>query len=321
MGALKEKLGDYDSALYYANLSLQIKLEDNNQRGISIAYCNIGNAYYLKKDYSKAIDFNLRSLDIAQKLNYLLMIREASKVLHKAYKQSGNYKKSLKMHELYVSYRDSTINEENKRELMIQDFKYNYQKKALADSIRATELLKRNEAKLGLKTLQNEKMKLQAYYLYFILFIVLLLLIALGNRFILVRKQKRIIEEQKAEVDAVNFELVEKNNEVQTQAEQLYEVNEEIKLINENLEQSVQLRTEKIELQNTKLKSYAFSNSHEVRAPLARIMGLVELLNYNVINEEERKLILEKISESSHELDAIIREVNITLDNDNINIS
>jgi len=109
--------------------------------------------------------------------------------------------------------------------------------------------------------------------------------------------------------------------EIETQAEKLHAVNEEIRLINETLEQTVRARTEKIELQNIKLRKYAYSNSHEVRAPLARLMGLINLWNNENVLEEERTYLAQKISESSVELDQIIREVNTALDIDNENFS
>jgi len=65
-----------------------------------------------------------------------------------------------------------------------------------------------------------------------------------------------------------------------------------------------------MEEQNKKLKEIAWIQSHVVRAPLARIMGLVELLsdqnNNDVINNSE---IIEAISSSANELDQIIRKI------------
>jgi signal transduction histidine kinase len=50
--------------------------------------------------------------------------------------------------------------------------------------------------------------------------------------------------------------------------------------------------------------------SHVVRAPVARMLGLVDLINTDEdIPQEELKLYLDKIVSSAKELDAHIREI------------
>lgn len=64
-----------------------------------------------------------------------------------------------------------------------------------------------------------------------------------------------------------------------------------------------------IEENNKRLKEIAWTQSHVVRAPLARIMGLIDLLqNYDDI--EDVNLLLSNISSSARELDGIIRKIN-----------
>jgi PAS domain S-box-containing protein len=64
-----------------------------------------------------------------------------------------------------------------------------------------------------------------------------------------------------------------------------------------------------IEEQNQRLREIAWTQSHVVRAPLARIMGLVEILPKYESNEKIPKEILPYILTSAHELDAIIRDI------------
>ncbi len=66
-----------------------------------------------------------------------------------------------------------------------------------------------------------------------------------------------------------------------------------------------------IEVQNEKLKEIAWMQSHVVRAPLARIMGLIELLkdSSSPIDEKERAQLLEDILRSATEFDEIIRNI------------
>ncbi len=64
-----------------------------------------------------------------------------------------------------------------------------------------------------------------------------------------------------------------------------------------------------IEEQNRKLKEIAWTQSHIVRAPLARLMGLINLFNTNAIDEHETKEYLNYILKSANELDEVIRSI------------
>ncbi|WP_339922757.1 PAS domain S-box protein [uncultured Cyclobacterium sp.] len=66
-----------------------------------------------------------------------------------------------------------------------------------------------------------------------------------------------------------------------------------------------------IEGQNQKFKKIAWMQSHGVRAPLARIMGLVELLRADSesLSEDEKEQVLKFIMTSATELDEVIRKI------------
>jgi PAS domain S-box-containing protein len=64
-----------------------------------------------------------------------------------------------------------------------------------------------------------------------------------------------------------------------------------------------------IEKQNEKFKEIAWIQSHVVRAPLARLMGLIQLIKDEYIRENETEQILDYITSSAHELDRIIKDI------------
>jgi PAS domain S-box-containing protein len=64
-----------------------------------------------------------------------------------------------------------------------------------------------------------------------------------------------------------------------------------------------------IEEQNQRLREIAWTQSHVVRAPLSRLMGLVDLVQNNVLKEEELNEILKYIVHSAEEMDEIIRDI------------
>ncbi len=64
-----------------------------------------------------------------------------------------------------------------------------------------------------------------------------------------------------------------------------------------------------IEFQNEQLKSIAWTQSHIVRAPLARILGIVDIIDSVVGNPEEFAFWLDKLKVSSNEMDEIVRSI------------
>jgi PAS domain S-box-containing protein len=64
-----------------------------------------------------------------------------------------------------------------------------------------------------------------------------------------------------------------------------------------------------IENQNTKLKEIAWMQSHLVRAPLARMMGIVQVLQEEELNSEDFKNWVSHFVSSSAELDNIIKDI------------
>lgn len=64
-----------------------------------------------------------------------------------------------------------------------------------------------------------------------------------------------------------------------------------------------------IENQNKKFTEIAWIQSHVVRAPLARILGLVPLIQNKIIDTDELEKVLDYIVISANELDVIIRDI------------
>ncbi len=82
----------------------------------------------------------------------------------------------------------------------------------------------------------------------------------------------------------------------------------EIEKINQSLEQRVQERTAELENQNKQLAEYAFINSHLLRGPLSRLMGLINLIELAKIEESDKELV-SHLKGSAHELDEVVRKI------------
>ena len=67
--------------------------------------------------------------------------------------------------------------------------------------------------------------------------------------------------------------------------------------------------SEELEKQNQQLKEIAWTQSHMVRAPLTRIMGLANALQKGIVPDSERQQFLDYIKKSSDELDDVIKDI------------
>jgi signal transduction histidine kinase len=83
----------------------------------------------------------------------------------------------------------------------------------------------------------------------------------------------------------------------------------QIYAMNNSLEKIIEKRTTELMERNVQLSQYAFMNSHKVRGPLARILGLLTLWKEN-ITDEEREEIHFKMDHAAHELDEVVSEMN-----------
>lgn len=82
-----------------------------------------------------------------------------------------------------------------------------------------------------------------------------------------------------------------------------------------------QMFIQSIEDKNETLKQIAWMQSHEVRGPLATILGLTSLLNPDSISDDDAKTILSGIKEASDSLDIIVRKIVKKADAANIDLS
>jgi signal transduction histidine kinase/streptogramin lyase len=163
------------------------------------------------------------------------------------------------------------------------------------------------------------------------------------------KRLKVLVEERTKELETKNWELKEKNEEIAAQNEELVQSEEEISsqrdqlatqneelnasreelaaqndrlrdaqsMIeeqNQNLEGEVAKRTLELTVQNEQLEQFAFIASHNLRGPVARMLGLGRLVGSGAIANHEKEYVLDSLVESTKELDMVVRDLAHILD-------
>lgn len=88
---------------------------------------------------------------------------------------------------------------------------------------------------------------------------------------------------------------------------------DEIKEVNESLEQKVRDRTEALQQQNDQLIEYSYINSHLLRGPLSRLLGLIHLIELSDLSANESELV-KHLKLSGEELDLVIKKIGQALE-------
>jgi signal transduction histidine kinase len=116
-------------------------------------------------------------------------------------------------------------------------------------------------------------------------------------------------------IQIVNRKVTQQQNEILTQSEELQSLNESLKSLNIHLEDKVMERTEELQLKNEKLAEYTFINGHQLRAPVATMLGLCNLLDYTK-ELQEKESIINKLKHEVKILDLTIKEIRMKLETD-----
>jgi PAS domain-containing protein len=78
------------------------------------------------------------------------------------------------------------------------------------------------------------------------------------------------------------------------------------------------LYIQRIQNQNQKLKDIAWIQSHKVRAPVASILGLIQLFNKEDLSDPTNAEVLQGVAEATATLDDVIKEINAKTENDKL---
>ena len=108
--------------------------------------------------------------------------------------------------------RDSIESEANHKEIINQKYKYEYEKQAATDSVSASKEIEVKNSQLEKKETEIKSKRIQQYFLFIGLFLVIVFAGFMFNRFKVTQKQKQIITLQKHLVDEKHKEITDSIN-------------------------------------------------------------------------------------------------------------
>ncbi|MFZ6011008.1 MAG: tetratricopeptide repeat protein [Bacteroidota bacterium] len=319
IGNVYEAEGKFDLALKNYFVSMRMADSLNEKRGMSQARLAIASTYLKKRNFKLAKEYAKASLAISEEALFRTYIRDTYMILSQISEGEKNINEAFRYFKLYSTYKDSVVNLQVGSEIAAHRLDYEGRKKqAEIDLLKKDALLQESII---------EKKNTLLVSIGITLALLALLSVALFQNFSRQKNINRVlsvkngeIEKQRSEIAEQRDELIALNEEIRAQQEEvtasrdslaekneaIAEMNQRIMEINESLEQTVLDRTAELEKQHQQMIEYAFINAHKLRAPLARILGLTNLLQITSDPEEQQKL-MDLLFQSSNELDDVVR--------------
>lgn len=221
LGNLEFKQEKYGQALAYYQESLEqlngLEVPSNKANCLH----NMALVYQARGAYSQALKLAVHAFGLAESVGQLELVSDIAKTLSSLYKEQGNTRLALQYYERHIQSRDSLESERNKREVIRQAYKYEYEKQASADSIKNAEAKKLTDAQLTAQKAQLEKEETQRYALFWGLGLLALFGGVMYNRFRLTKQQRDIIEEQKNLVEDQKIEVEEAHNQLSVKNQEI----------------------------------------------------------------------------------------------------
>jgi serine phosphatase RsbU (regulator of sigma subunit) len=212
IGTVYFKTGDLDTALVYFSKCAEIRLSYNLKQGLSSAYSNIANIYLEKKQYNKALEYGNKGYELAKETNSIIEINTAASLLYKTYKALQKPSQALQMYEEYVASKDSITSRESSLQTIHLQYKYDYDKKAAADSVANEKSQEIKDIEIAKQEAELEARRNEQIALYGGLFLLIIFAIFIYNRFKVTSRQKEIIEHQKEVVEEKQKEILDSIN-------------------------------------------------------------------------------------------------------------
>tara|TARA_R110000850_G_scaffold150497_1_gene273303 strand:- start:222972 stop:224777 length:1806 start_codon:yes stop_codon:yes gene_type:complete len=172
-------------------LVLLEELEDYYPITIYLTY--MSDIYLRRNNYTRALNYAQRSLDLATQYRLKEQISDANFTLSELYETAGNQEASLKHYKEYITYRDSVINLENVQQ--IADLRTNFE-------------VSKKQIEVDLLEQKRKNQRIVTYAIAIVLVFIAILAILWYRRYLFIRKTKKIIEEERDKSDRLLLNIL-----------------------------------------------------------------------------------------------------------------
>ena len=288
LGAIYQARGDYEKSQEYLDQSLQLRESIAEKNGIAEVYYYYSKEQQYKQNYDSAVALLNTSQQVALSIGSKERIYENYRLYAEIYEQKGDVQKAYEYQKRLLNLRDTLFSE------------------ALAHSLASIQVKineEENQKKLQIK--EKELLINKGFNTFLIIVFVLSMLIA-ALVFYAYKHIKRIngllgertaeVLEQNEEIEAQKESLVLKNLELEKAHEVISQQNEKLSLYNTKLQDKVEKsslelksRNEELKLANLELDNFLYKSAHDIKGPLATLMGVCNVAMMDVQEENALK--------------------------------
>ena len=190
--------------------SLAISNEVGDRRGTSMTYLGFANLYSKSNSYPKAKLCMDSAISIAKNISCVQCLKDHYASYAQIDSTSQNFKGAFLNLKLFIRYNDSLVNDENNKKSSQAKLQYDFDKKAIADS------LKNVEAKIKEELKHEQEIQQQKTYSYGAALGFTLMLVIAGISYrafkqkqktsLIIEQQKNIVEEKQKEIiDSIQY--------------------------------------------------------------------------------------------------------------------
>ena len=192
-------------------LTLKNTISDSVRCNVLIKLTDV---YYSRNELVKAEEYGDQLMKLSRQSKSIKNISNAADRLKKIHKALGNFDKALTYYKEYLLMHDSLLTIENHKAIIRTQFKHEYEKKAAQDSIAHAKEAEVKNAELALQKTEIKTKRNIQYVLYTGVLLVLVFSALMQKRFKITKKQRKVIEEQKTELEIQKNLVEEKQKEI-----------------------------------------------------------------------------------------------------------
>lgn len=312
MGQVYQLRGQFKDSRTYFDKALELRDEIGDKRGISEIYYMLSKENYLNQNHDSSLFHLNQSHKIAEEISAKDRIFDNYELYAKIYHDIGNLANAF-------FYQDSL--------LRLRDFLFN---ENMARNLAGIQLKIQEEENQRALSLKEEELKEERRYVIFLIVVIVLVLITVVITLYQVRINKRKnkalnlrnqeISQQKIEIEVQKESLLEKNAQLETAQRTIKNQNDQLEKYNRQLksavdEQSDQLkeRNDQLMLANLELDNFIYKSSHDIKGPLATLLGMCNVALLDV-EEEKARNYFEMLNETALGLNSILARLKTVSD-------